>query len=44
MPAEPTKAKLRRGVGRKDLQPEDNRFDNGQARELEHKRSRGQFA
>lgn len=41
MPAEPTKTKLKRRSSRKDL--EDYHLDGGQTRELEQKRSRGQF-
>jgi hypothetical protein len=41
MPAEPTRAKLKRHSSRKDI--EDYHFDGGQARELEQKRSRGQL-
>ncbi|KAJ7600992.1 fungal-specific transcription factor domain-containing protein [Mycena floridula] len=42
MPAEPTRAKLKRRSGRRD--PEDYRFDGGHARELELKRNRGEIS
>jgi hypothetical protein len=41
MPAEPTKAKLKRRTSRKDL--EEYRFDGSHGRELELKRNRGSF-
>lgn len=41
MPAEPTKAKLKRRSSRKDL--DEYRFDGSHGRELELKRNRGAF-
>ena len=42
MPAEPTKAKLKRRTSRKDL--EEYRYDGAHGRELELKRNRGAYS